>query len=122
MNEVEAVARAMAAYKDTLPPDSADAAFIYSHRHGLARAAIQALDEARGEGWRTIESAPRDGSYLLGFQGGQISLIWWNSDQYARKPRPYWTGTHEWAGGTTRARVDQPTHWRPLPAAPGAGT
>jgi hypothetical protein len=37
--------RAMNAYKATLPKTSDDAPFIYSHRKGLARAAIAAMRE-----------------------------------------------------------------------------
>jgi hypothetical protein len=42
---VDRIMRAMNAYKDTLPKTSDDAPFIYSHRKGLARAAIAAMRE-----------------------------------------------------------------------------
>lgn len=42
---VDRVMRAMSAYADTLPKTSDDAPFIYSHRKGLALAAIAALRE-----------------------------------------------------------------------------
>jgi hypothetical protein len=46
MTEVsDRLARAMAAYAKNLPPTSADAAFIYAARHGLARAAVAELSK-----------------------------------------------------------------------------
>ena len=46
MNEMqERLARAMAAYARTLPEGSLDAPFIYSHRQGLAAAALAAMRE-----------------------------------------------------------------------------
>jgi hypothetical protein len=110
--EIEVVARAFAAYKDTLPPDSADAAFIYSHRHGLAHAAIQALDEARGDGWRTIESAPRDGKFLAWHSGFNEART---VERFNMLDKPD-TVINGASGKFFRAKW-----WRPLPAAPGEG-
>lgn len=47
--QVERVARALADYARSLPETSRDAPFIYSHRQGLARAAIKALTDALPE-------------------------------------------------------------------------
>jgi hypothetical protein len=64
------------------------------------------------EGWQPIETAPKDGTYLLLASGENVTTgrciedgRWFetNSD-----PTDYWDGEL------------QPTHWRPLPDPPGA--
>ena len=71
--------------------------------------------------WRHIETAPKDGSYLL---------LW---EQYSDAPFVgYWSGgswsvSHEhvdaeggWEGANVVDALSMPiTHWAPLPAAPG---
>lgn len=60
------------------------------------------------QGWQPISSAPRDGSYVLGFgphetRGSYMDAIHFYRDR--------WTIT--WMDG-----FGEPTHWRPLPAPP----
>ena len=71
--------------------------------------------------WQPIETAPKDGSYLL---------LW---EQYSDAPFVgYWSGgswsvSHEhvdaeggWDGANVVDALSMPiTHWMPLPAAPG---
>jgi hypothetical protein len=61
--------------------------------------------------WQQIETAPRDGSQILGFMpsdnqgaGGQSVIAWVNG----------WWFDH-------RAFAAAPTHWMPLPAPPEEG-
>jgi len=78
-----------------------------------ARAAIQALDEARGDGWRTIESAPRDGKFLAWHSGFNEART---VERFNMLDKPD-TVINGASGKFFRAKW-----WRPLPAAPGAGT
>lgn len=75
---------------------------------------------AQAEGWRLIETAPKDGSYLL---------LW---EQYSDAPFVgYWSGgswsvSHEhvdaeggWDGANVVDALSMPiTHWMPIPAPP----
>lgn len=58
-------------------------------------------------GWRTIESAPKDGAHFLG----------WHELYYANRPV-----IGHWDGGKFNfsGRVE-PTHWQPLPTPPADG-
>jgi len=114
-----------------------------------ARAAITALDAVRGDGWRTMESAPKD-----------VPIIGWcnhAADEYVYPDGNLTTyGAHcegasyaddgchilEWGGyyeeegfgrlfhvsdwwfvrGSEWEVVANPTHWRPLPLPPKEGT
>jgi len=75
--------------------------------------------------WQPIETAPRDGSRMLLFFPPPneyfkttVEVGRWNDDQYAKRPRPYFTGDMERTFGVSRYRDYQPTHWMPLPAPP----
>lgn len=63
---VDRVMRAMSAYKDTLPKTSDDAPFIYSHRKGLALAAIGAMREPTREVVRRVERAFKSFEVIAG--------------------------------------------------------
>lgn len=63
--------------------------------------------------WRTIETAPMDGTVVLGFRDGQIAKA-------SRVPRD---DLEMWTFGTRTASVEyvpsiKPTHWMPLPDFP----
>lgn len=67
-----------------------------------------------GEQWRPIETAPKDGTWVL---------LWFDADEYAvsgawmRPGRDYiahWCAFGRWTPG------DAPTHWMPLPAPPAS--
>lgn len=73
--------------------------------------------------WRPIETAPRDGTVILGwssfFPKRRPVEVAWDPDRYARKPVPRWVARDAVYG--RRAFIDHPlTHWLPLPPAPGA--
>ena len=63
--------------------------------------------------WKPIETAPKDGTSILIWRHG-IAIGRWNSDQWAKSPRPYWAGTDEALRGRLWARANIPTHWQPI--------
>ncbi len=75
-------------------------------------------------GWRPIEFAPkdRDVDLLMPLEAfGELRMYpgEWDSDRYARTPRPYWTSfivARLW--GIRFMRANQPTHFRPRPQPP----
>ena len=88
--------------------------------------------------WRSIESAPKDGSWLLLYAPGierdydaenapQITVGTWNSQTYsepvwlsAETEAEFWDyGGYTGAGMSVHLREIQPTHWMPCPDAPG---
>ena len=85
------------------------------------RDGVAAPQPAVAAGWQSIETAPKDGSYLL---------LW---EQYSDAPFVgYWSGgswsvSHEhvdaeggWDGANVVDALSMPiTHWMPLPPAPG---
>lgn len=83
------------------------------------KATIAALTTAPAVGepvaWRPIESAPRDGESILAICASAYSPVagvtWW-SDGWTHYSRP----AEKWHGGVGRWF---PTHWMPLPSAPG---
>lgn len=80
------------------------------------RAALEAADAAA---WETIDTAPKDGTKILGYwPGGLVSPTRWDDDRYRENYVPFWT--HPYAG-KLRARHEPPTHWRRLPAGPKKG-
>lgn len=66
--------------------------------------------------WQNIESAPKDGTYFIGFWPNHSTTYAWHKGQY----RTHWTG---WGGGMWEADslgrpIQGPTHWMPLPEPP----
>lgn len=115
--EVEAACRA---YRDAYPDGTSRAG-----QQGM-RAALMA-DRSRnapdtGGTWRPIETAPKGEQWkrpeLLLWDGRNARVGCWDADEYAKKPRPFWS----YRGSMRRNadRANQPTHWMPLPAAPGS--
>ena len=83
------------------------------------------------EGWRPIETAPRDGSEILLTNGEVVHEGHWVHDEGGtteyRDLDGRYVGQHDsdgyigwidWGGGM----VPEPTHWMPLPAAPTGGS
>lgn len=89
-------------------------------RNGFERGYKAAQADARAEeaaggvvGWRTMESAPRDGSWILLYDAGHK-----NPYLHAQFRRGAWWGQLTQSG---RAVVwNDPRHWQPLPAPPTA--
>jgi hypothetical protein len=61
--------------------------------------------------WKPIETAPKDGTRVLGFAGSGSKAIaivsWWNATNFAAG---VWVNDRDQLFG--------PTHWMPLPAPP----
>lgn len=73
--------------------------------------------------WQPIETAPKDERILLyrptaGFPWARVVIGRFDSDRYAKRPRPYWPHELEWVTGKTEGRAANPTHWMPLPGPP----
>lgn len=72
-------------------------------------------DKTNLRGWRPLETAPKDGSSILGVAASAYSprafLMWWRGDVFVSYHRP----EKFVAGGVSECF---PTHWRPLPDPP----
>lgn len=75
-----------------------------------ARNALRARSGG-GEGWRPIDSAPRDGTEVLLWVRGAERIGRYEQD-------PTFGGWWELAGGVRLLRDAPPTHWMPRPAPP----
>ena len=75
--------------------------------------------------WQEIESAPKDGTVLLGYdsdEGGGISMgvvviYWWDADEDDPEQYPAEWRVHEIGTGDEIERANI-THWMPLPEPP----
>lgn len=70
--------------------------------------------------WRPIETAPRDGTLILCLYPerhgqGRVSLRYWAFGDWPSSGR-----TEGWSDQHRQLRKTDPTHWLPLPPAPGA--
>lgn len=61
--------------------------------------------------WQPIETAPRDGTWVLCYSEGVISHAFWESNEF--------DGDCHWGGKDWYyPKWSQPTHWMPAPAPP----
>jgi hypothetical protein len=91
----------------TLDPGSA------TPQHTPLYAALSTPTRQAGDGWRGIESAPRDGSVLLVTTGNRdVRTARWSLHKRS------WLVAYD--KHAVFANCVQPTHWQPLPAAPQA--
>lgn len=72
--------------------------------------------EDKPQQWRPIETAPKDGSLILGWdnkvmrgKGAECVMLWARNEH---------TQKHEWMNFWNAYRVDNPCHWMPLPQPP----
>lgn len=63
-------------------------------------------DAARAGQWQPIETAPKDGTHILGFDSGEAQIITW--DNY----------DNSWMVYPQLMFDVTPTHWQPLPPTP----
>ena len=75
-------------------------------------ALLAAPPAAQAEGWMDIETAPKDGQAILVTDGRGCYCVEWNEEF------DWWT-VDDNKLGPFRLRGSAPTHWMPLPAAPG---
>lgn len=71
-----------------------------------------------------IETAPKDRRILLYFPHAYEDDRWqfgrWDTDHYARRPRPFWCGENVRSVGRNEMRLAPPTHWMECPPEPSA--
>ena len=85
-----------------------------------ARAAVTAYLAEAGDGWRDIETAPKDGTRVLLYPGGAFTARWSEECQFGQfKNAPGWQ-IFECEDPFYSVAEDKPTHWMPLPAPPAA--
>jgi len=90
---------------------------------GTRQAILDAVREAMGSGWQPIETAPRDGTWIIAWDGkGVQPMIWEVGDEdYPKDYRGWCYADHRW-GGTLYDGCNEvlthPTHWMPLPPPP----
>lgn len=82
----------------------------------------EVLAHRKAEAWQPISSAPLGQSVLVfrpAMWGGKghIGVAKWNTDKYAKRPKPFWESCEGWIR-QTEDRAYPPTHWQPLPAPP----
>lgn len=66
--------------------------------------------------WPTIETAPKDGTSILGWNGDEFCICRWYRQSFHKHPKPYWDLGNGYS--EKYARANQPTHWMPLPPPP----
>jgi hypothetical protein len=64
--------------------------------------------------WQPIESAPRDGTHILGYADGEMTTVYWEPGSVGIHPHWCLVVVVCWVEG------DEfwPTHWMPLPKPP----
>jgi hypothetical protein len=72
-----------------------------------ARAALAAAEQ-----WEPIETAPKDGTLILAWNGCWIEIAMWQRPDGINPPR--WRGAH-----CGVSHIDQPKLWMPLQPPPG---
>lgn len=77
------------------------------------RAVIAKMDKARGGGWRTMDSAPKDGQALLAVVQGQVRLV-----AFSKPPHVAIMGFYIADQGPAKFNLCRPVYWRPIPAPP----
>ena len=75
---------------------------------------IAMVDAGEVRGWQPIETAPKDGTEIDLWRDGERWCNWWWS-----KGHKAWIRKHSYPIVTSVMSDPQPTHWMPLPAAPG---
>ena len=83
----------------------------------VAHTALENGGEAQG--WRPIETAPKDTRVLLFWPSfwnskPRIETGQWKDDRYANRPKPYWSGDQERIFGVRAYRESAPTHWQSI--------
>jgi len=70
--------------------------------------------------WQPIATAPKDRRVLLYYPQRFPCVVcgFWETDEYATKPRPHWRNDRSRIHGILATRAIQPSHWMELPDAP----
>jgi hypothetical protein len=83
-----------------------------------ARAAVTAYLAEAGDGWRDIETAPKDGTLCLFFAPGRSKAKY--IERAKRQMIVVDAFSDNWRTGKYQLPENPYTHWRPLPAPPAA--
>lgn len=90
--------------------------------------AIAEADAAIAEvmAWQPIETAPKDRRIMLyrptsTYTWAKVVAGKWDSDEWASKPRPYWSHDLSLLTGKQEERKCVPTHWMEMPSPPNRG-
>lgn len=70
--------------------------------------------------WQLIDTAPQDGTSILGYADGVFAVVHWYNSPRCNSPLVeigYWS--LDVYGAFAEDSEWTPTHWQPLPAAPG---
>lgn len=95
-------------------PDTASTSLVLGG-NGSYSASGEAAADAATEGWRDIESAPRDGTHVLGFHDGAARVgvspyrrTWWGKTSHVP--------IYGWCFGEDVENIQlwKPSHWKPL--------
>lgn len=103
--------------------DICDAAFGDPERaatHGYEGVLERVKELVERSRWRSMDSVPRDGTRVLVVRKDRVAVARWNSQQYHKRPRPYWEDDRSWRG-VFSDRAEEPTAWQPLPSPPTPG-
>jgi len=105
-------------------------------RHPFLRMTPTAWNTRKSDdGWRTMESAPKDGTEVLVYKDVAsvpvVHIAWYRSEEEWNESGQHcggWDTLEEWLGwwsytrnSVTQERLDgwaEPSHWRPLPSPP----
>lgn len=82
----------------------------YHFRNAQSLAARLATPSGRAQAWLPIETAPKDGTHILGYASGKYAIVYWSGTSWELSEVGAYAENGEWT----------PTHWQPLPAAPPA--
>lgn len=69
--------------------------------------------------WQMMDTAPSDGTPILGYDGRDMAVVCWKVDVSPERPpgSGYWSLTVD-AQEEGAQLIWWPTHWRPLPPSP----
>lgn len=86
----------------------------------IAEASIAGIEDAAPDAWQPIETAPKDGTPVWGFDNGVMAVMAWAEemrwdDHSTFRPDGWELVTVVWPDESSNAN---PTHWMPLPEAP----
>lgn len=95
--------------------DDASESVRYAKLRDDLLARITALLSENADGWMPIESAPRDRTEILAFNGEIHKMKWIEGDGYAL------FSYSEEVLADVDPDPEQPTHWQPLPTPPKNG-
>ncbi|MCX2699356.1 hypothetical protein [Ochrobactrum chromiisoli] len=133
---LEALEECEAYFDDRSDADHDETGFVPNEEMRIlvsVRAAIRALSQPVADhvadagkmvadGWLPIETAPKDGTEFIGWDGKRPFRCS-NTKHYVKYPHEEGGPTYRnvWSGHYYDSIMpENPTHWRPLPASPGA--